>query len=42
VIPFEESEPGARQRAAAARRSATIAQWIRDLRNRAEITVPPK
>jgi hypothetical protein len=42
VIPFEEAEPVARQRAAAERRGATIAQWVRDLRSRAEITLPPQ
>jgi hypothetical protein len=38
LIPFEEAAPVARQRVAAARRDAAIAQWIRDLRIRAAIT----
>jgi hypothetical protein len=37
VMPFAEAEPAARQRAAAARRDATIAQWMSDLRERAEV-----
>jgi hypothetical protein len=37
VIPFPEAEPLARQRAAAERRQAVIAQWLRDLRERAEV-----
>jgi len=40
LIPFGEAEPMARQRAAADRRAFTIAQWLRDLRSRAEIVVP--
>ena len=40
LLPFEEAEPIARQRAGAERRAATIAQWMRDLRARAEIVVP--
>ena len=40
VISFEEAEPIARQRAGAERRTATIGQWMRDLRARAEIVVP--
>jgi hypothetical protein len=39
LIPFGEAEPNARQRAAAERRASTIAQWLRDLRNRAEIVI---
>ena len=39
LIPFGEAEPTARQRAAAERRASTIAQWLRDLRNRAEIVI---
>lgn len=38
-IPFEEAEPVARQRASAERRRATVDQWIRDLRSRADIAV---
>ena len=37
LIPFEEAEPVARQGASAARRGATIVQWLSDLRQRAEI-----
>lgn len=40
LMPFEEAEPSARQRAAAARHAATIAQWLRDLRARAEVVEP--
>ena len=40
LIPFEEAAPVARQRAAALRRSATIDQWLRDLRGRADIAIP--
>ena len=40
LIPFAEAEPLARMRAAAARRTATIVQWLQDLRGRAEVTVP--
>lgn len=39
LIPFGEAEPLAREHAAAERRSVTIAQWLRDLRGRAEITI---
>jgi hypothetical protein len=39
-IPFEEAEPTARQRAAAARRGATIGQWMTDLRGRADVALP--
>lgn len=39
LVPFGEAEPTARQRAATARRASTIAQWLRDLRNRAEIVI---
>ncbi len=37
---FEEAAPVARQRASALRRSALIAQWLRDLRARAEVFEP--
>jgi hypothetical protein len=40
VMSLEESEPIARQRAAAARREATIAQWMSDLRMRSEVLQP--
>lgn len=38
LTPFDEAEPLARERAAAERRAATIAQWLEDLRARADIT----
>ena len=37
LMPFAEAEPLARQRASAARRKATIDQWIGDLRARADV-----
>ena len=37
VIPFAEAEPLARRRAAAARRQAVIFQWMRELRQRADV-----
>lgn len=37
MIPFEDAEPIARQRAAAERRASTITQWMRDLRARANV-----
>jgi hypothetical protein len=40
LISYEEAAPVARQRASALRRSALIAQWLRDLRARAEVTTP--
>ncbi|MBI4263479.1 MAG: hypothetical protein HY657_03805 [Acidobacteria bacterium] len=40
LLPFEEAEPLARRRAAAERHAATIAQWLRDLRARAEVVEP--
>jgi hypothetical protein len=40
LSPFTEVEPLARERAAAQRRAATVAQWVRDLRMRADISVP--
>jgi len=40
LIPYEEAEPLARQRAAAARRGATIVQWMTDLRQRVEVVEP--
>jgi len=39
--PFTEVEPEARERAAAARRAAVVAQWLRDLRSRGAVTIPP-
>ena len=38
-MPFEDAEPLARQRASAERLRATIDQWIRDLRMRAEVVI---
>jgi hypothetical protein len=38
-IAFEEAEPVARQRASAERLRATIDQWVRDLRSRAEVVI---
>jgi hypothetical protein len=40
LMPFTEAEPLARERAAAERRATTVANWMRDLRTRAEITRP--
>ncbi len=37
LMPFEEAAPLARERAAALRRAALVAQWLRDLRARAEV-----
>ena len=41
LIPFDEAEPVARQRAGGERRRATIDQWLRDLRSRADIAINP-
>ena len=41
LTPFDEAEPVARQRASAERRRATIDQWLRDLRARADISINP-
>jgi hypothetical protein len=38
-IPFDEAEPIARQRTSSERRQSTIVQWLRDLRQRADIVV---
>lgn len=40
LMPFAEAEPIARERAGAERRATTVAQWMRDLRARAEISRP--
>jgi hypothetical protein len=40
VLTFDEAEVLARPRAAAARREALIAQWLRDLRMQADISTP--
>ena len=39
TIPFEEAQPVARQRVSDERRRATVEQWKRDLRSRAEVAV---
>lgn len=39
LAPFAEAEPMARARAGAERRASSVAQWLRDLRARAEITI---
>jgi hypothetical protein len=39
-MSYDEAEPAARQRAAVARRETTIAQWMTDLRMRAEVIQP--
>ena len=39
TIPFEDAEPAARQRVSTERRRATIDQWIRDLRSRADVSI---
>ena len=39
LAPFVEAEPLARARAGAERRASSVAQWLRDLRARAEITI---
>jgi hypothetical protein len=39
VVPFEEAESVARQRASAERSRMTIEQWIRDLRMRADVVI---
>jgi hypothetical protein len=40
LMPFTEAEPLARERASAERRAVTVAQWMRDLRARAAISLP--
>jgi len=39
TISFEEAEPSARQRVSDERRRATVDQWIRDLRMRADVAI---
>ena len=39
AMPFEEAEPIARQRVSSERRRATVEQWLRDLRSRADISI---
>lgn len=41
AISFEEAEPMARQRVSNERRRATVEQWIRDLRSRADVARNP-
>jgi hypothetical protein len=41
LTPFDEAEPAARQRASTERRRATIDQWLRDLRARADVSINP-
>jgi hypothetical protein len=41
VVPFEDAEPAARLRASEERRRATVDQWIRDLRSRADVSINP-
>jgi hypothetical protein len=41
IVPYEDAEPIARQRASGERRRAIVGQWIRDLRSRADVTVNP-
>ncbi|MBI3048913.1 MAG: hypothetical protein HYY76_11460 [Acidobacteria bacterium] len=40
LMPFVDADELARERAGAERRAATIAQWMRDLRGRADIVKP--
>ena len=40
LVPFGEADDLARERASAERRAATVAQWMRDLRARADIVMP--
>jgi hypothetical protein len=40
-MPFEEAEPAARLRVSEERRRATVDQWIRDLRSRADVSINP-
>jgi hypothetical protein len=40
LMPFTQAQPLARERASAERRASTVAQWIRDLRSRADVARP--
>jgi hypothetical protein len=40
LMPFAEADDLAREHASAERRASTVAQWMRDLRARAEIVMP--
>ncbi|MDQ5832030.1 MAG: hypothetical protein M3550_03100, partial [Actinomycetota bacterium] len=42
LAPFAEAEPLARERAGAERRASIVAQWMQDLRSRAEISEPKR
>jgi len=39
-MPVAEAEPRVRERVAAARRTATVARWVSDLRMHADISLP--
>ena len=41
LMPFTQAQPLARARAGAERRASAVAQWIRDLRSRAEVQIRP-
>jgi len=41
IVPYDEAEPIARQRASGERRRAIVTQWIHDLRSRADVAVNP-
>jgi hypothetical protein len=41
LMPFDEAEEVARQRASADRRRVTVDQWLRDLRARADVSINP-
>lgn len=41
IVPYDDAEPMARQRASSERRRAIVNQWIRDLRSRADVIVNP-
>jgi hypothetical protein len=41
LLPFDEVETLARERAAVARRATVVDQWMRDLRARGSVTRPP-
>lgn len=40
LTPFAEADDLARERASTERRAATVAQWMRDVRGRADIVIP--
>lgn len=42
LMSFEDAAPVARTRASAERRTGAVAQWLRDLRARADIVVPQR